>query len=174
MCGLLLSHVFAFICFWLSFLLYYLDNCVCYLVLQSLDQPSCCPVLNSLIPFISLPSRVRPFGSAPPSRVIALSSTVRIRHPSRTILVIKSSSVRTPVLLSQTFRTFVLLSQTYFRSIDVAQYLTQCPHEPTAVPIAMAPASLISRGESCSHTSVARCCRCILFAILSHGLWHIT
>ena len=38
LCGLLLSHVFASIYFQLSFLFYYLDNCVHYLVLQSLDQ----------------------------------------------------------------------------------------------------------------------------------------
>jgi len=35
LCGLLFSHVFASIYFRLSFLLYYLDNCVRYLVLQS-------------------------------------------------------------------------------------------------------------------------------------------
>ena len=38
LCSLLFSHVFASIYFWLSFLFYYLDNCVHYLVLQSLDQ----------------------------------------------------------------------------------------------------------------------------------------
>jgi len=52
------SHVFASIYFRLSFLLYYLDNRVCYLVLQSLDQLVVAPLLNSLIP---------PFPSPPES-----------------------------------------------------------------------------------------------------------
>jgi len=102
LCSLLLSHGFASIYFQLSFLLYYLDNCVCYLVLQSLDQPSHCPITQFPCSFIYLPPRVCSFSSTPPSQVIVSSSTVMICHPSRTILIIKSSSVQTPVLLSWT------------------------------------------------------------------------
>jgi len=82
-------------------------------------------------------------------------------------------------LYSQPLRTNIML---YFivlthsnHSILICVILThpQQPDKPTAVPIAMAPASLVSRGESCSHTSVAKCCRCVIYAIISRGLWHI-
>jgi len=109
LCGLLLSHVFASICFWLSFLLYYLDNCVCYLVLQSLDQPSHCPVLNSLVPlFPSLWSLLLQFDSSFPSHCLLVNC--HICCPARTILVIKSSSIWTPDL---PFRTSVISPWTF-------------------------------------------------------------
>jgi len=42
----------------------------------------------------------------------------------------------------------------------------QWPDKPTAVPIAMAPASLVSRGESCSHILVSKCCRYVFSPLL--------
>jgi len=54
------SHVFASIYFRLSFLLYYLDNCVHYLVLQSLDQLVVAPLLNSLITLFPSPPESTP------------------------------------------------------------------------------------------------------------------
>jgi len=59
------SHVFASIYFQLSFLLYYLDNCVHYLVLQSLDQLVIALLLNSLVPLFPSPPE-----SAPSARLL--------------------------------------------------------------------------------------------------------
>jgi len=59
------SHVFASIYFQLSFLLYYLDNRVRYLVLQSLDQLVIAPLLNSLVPLFPSPPE-----SAPSARLL--------------------------------------------------------------------------------------------------------
>jgi len=88
---------------------------------------SCCPVTQSPCPFISFPSRVCSFGLTPPSQDIVLSLTVVICHPSRSIPIIKSSGVWTPVPLSWTSilssQTFIPLSWTYF-PLDVSQYLT--------------------------------------------------
>jgi len=86
-----------------------------------------CPVTQFPCPSVPLPSGVRSFGSTPPSRDITSLSTVAIRHPSRSIPVIKSSGIRTPVLPSRTSmlssRTVVPLSQTYI-PFDAAQSLT--------------------------------------------------
>jgi len=79
-----------------------------------------CPITQFPCPSIPLPSGVRSFGSTPPSQDIILLSTVVIHHPSRSIPIIKSSGVQTPVLPSWTS---VLLSWTYF-PFDVAQSLT--------------------------------------------------
>jgi len=68
LCGLLLSHVFASIYFWLSFLFYYLDNCVCYISSSPVfGSTSCCPITQFPCPSIHLPSRVCSFGLTPPS-----------------------------------------------------------------------------------------------------------
>ena len=45
----------------------------------------------------------------------------------------------------------------------------QWPHKPTAFAKSLTPAPLISRGAP----SVARCCRCTPFVIISCGLWHM-
>jgi len=86
-----------------------------------------CPVTQFPCPSIPLPSGVRSFGLTPPSQDIILLSTVAIHHPSRSIPVIKSSGVWTPVLLSWTSmllsQTVVPLSQTYI-PFDAAQSLT--------------------------------------------------
>jgi len=91
---------------------------------------TCCPVTQFPCPSVPLPSRVRSFGSTPPSQDIILLSTVAICHPSRSIPVIKSSGVWTPVLPSQTSvllsQTVVPLSWTYI-PFDAAQSLTTWP-----------------------------------------------
>jgi len=88
---------------------------------------SCCPVTQFPCPSIPLPSRVCSFSSTPPSQDIILLLTVTIHHPSRSIPVIKSPSIRTPVLLSWTSilssQTVVPLSRTYF-PFNTAQSLT--------------------------------------------------
>jgi len=86
-----------------------------------------CPVTQFPCPSVPLPSGVCSFGSTPPSQDIILLLTVAICHPSRSIPIIKSSGVRTPVLLSRTSillsRTVVPLSWTYI-PFDTAQSLT--------------------------------------------------
>jgi len=86
-----------------------------------------CPVTQFPCPSIPLPSGVCSFSSTPPSHDIILLSTVTIHHPSRSIPIIKSSSVRTPVLLSWTSvlssRTVVPVSWTN-SPFDAAQSLT--------------------------------------------------
>jgi len=78
-----------------------------------LGSTSCCPVTQFPCPSIPLPSGIRSFSSTPPSQDIISLLTVTIHHPSRSIPVIKSSGVRTPVLLSWTYIPF-----------DAAQSLT--------------------------------------------------
>ena len=83
LCSLLISHVFASIYFWLSFLFLYLDNHVCYLVLQFLDQLEVALFTQSLIPPSSVPSEshlpAQLFLSEPlPSLSTAVSSTLKI------------------------------------------------------------------------------------------------
>jgi len=86
-----------------------------------------CPVTQFPCPSVPLPSGVRSFSSTPPSQDIISLSTVTICHPSRSIPIIKSSSVRTPVLPSWTSvllsRTVIPLSWTYI-PFDAAQSLT--------------------------------------------------
>jgi len=65
-----------------------------------------CPITQFPRPSVPLPSGVCSFGSTPPSRDIILLLTVTIRHPSRSIPVIKSSGIRTPVLPSRTYIPF--------------------------------------------------------------------
>jgi len=138
-----LSHVVCFCSLDLCSLL--LFTCICFHLLLVVISPllfrqlcllssspvfgstSHCPVTQFPCPSIPLPSRVHSFGSTPPSQDIILLSTVMICHPSRSIPVIKSSGVWTPVLPSQTSvlssQTVIPLSQTYF-PIDMAQSLT--------------------------------------------------
>jgi len=91
LCSLLLSHVFASIYFQLSFLFSYLDNHVCYLVLQSLDQLVIAPLLNSLVP----PSPSPP--ESTPSAQLLLPKILSCCQLSRfTILQGLSPSSRVP------------------------------------------------------------------------------
>ena len=90
-----------------------------------------CPVTQFPCTSIPLPSRVHSFSSTPPSQDIISLLTVAIHHPSRSIPVIKSSGIQTPVLLSWTSilssQTFIPLSQTSI-PFDTAQSLTAIQH----------------------------------------------
>ena len=127
LCGLLL---FTCICFHL------LPVVISPLLLRQLcslssspvfGSTSCCPVTQFPCPSPPLPSGVRSFSLTPPSQDIILLSTVAICHPSRSIPIIKSSGIQTPVLPSQTSmlssQTVVPLSRTYI-PFDAAQSLT--------------------------------------------------
>jgi len=75
------SHVFASIYFRLSFLHYYLDNRVCYLVLQSLDQLVVALLLNSLVPPFPSPPESAPSAQLLLPKILSCCRLLRFAIP---------------------------------------------------------------------------------------------